>query len=191
MKHRNKKEKVAISIITRTERSKKNNPREERGGGRKKKKREKAERTRATEFAAMKKGRGGWGLTVVFTVTPYAQAPGLDSRKTKSNGFAQSGGIDVGYSILVANPSVREIQPLPWDIAIGVGGVVRRKPTNTSTTTRQKEGGISMSRRKREEKKKRTLTIAEGPRDDAPSLNKNLFCPVRCTGGGSSPNVRC
>jgi hypothetical protein len=64
------------------------------------------------------------GLTVVFTVPPDAQAPGLDSRKTQSNGFAQSGGIDVGYSILVANPPVREIEPLPWDIAIGVGGVV-------------------------------------------------------------------
>jgi len=68
--------------------------------------------------------RGRAELTVIFTVPPNAQASGLDSGKTKSNGFAQSGGIDVGYSILVANSSVREIEPLPWDIAIGVGGVV-------------------------------------------------------------------
>jgi len=72
-------------------------------------------------------------LTVIFTVPSDAQAPGLDSRKTKSNGFAQSGGIDVGYTILVANPSVREIEPLPWDIAIGVGGVVRSKPVKRTT----------------------------------------------------------
>ena len=70
-------------------------------------------------------------LTVVFTVPPNAQAPGLDSWKTKSNGFSQSGGIDVGYSILVANPSVREIESLPWNIAIGVRGVIRSEPTKT------------------------------------------------------------
>ena len=63
-------------------------------------------------------------LTMIFTIPPNAQAPGLDSWKTKSNSFTQRGGIDVGYSILVANPSVREIEPLPWDIAIGVWGVV-------------------------------------------------------------------
>ena len=34
----------------------------------------------------------------------------------------------MGYPILVANPSVREIESLSRDIAIGVGGVVRRKP---------------------------------------------------------------
>ena len=88
---------------------------------------------------------------MVFTVPPNAQAPGLDCRKTKSNGFAQSGGIDVGYSILVANPSVREIEPLSWDVAIGVRGVVRSKPTNTSTAKqRKKKGrGVSESRHKR------------------------------------------
>jgi hypothetical protein len=85
-----------------------------------------------------KKRVEGVELTVVFTVPPDAQAPGLDSWETKSNGLAQSSGIDVGYSILVANPSVREIESLPRDIAIGVRGVVRRKPTNTSTA-RQKE----------------------------------------------------
>ena len=90
-------------------------------------------------FAAWEKGSRRCGkvdgveLTVIFTVPPNAQASGLDSGKTKSNGFAQSGGIDVGYSILVANPSVREIEPLPWDIAIGVGGIVRSKPVNGET----------------------------------------------------------
>lgn len=186
MKHRNKKEKVAISIITRTERSKKNSPRGEKRKGTKHKNdgicrdggRIKCDEGRESRVE----------LTVIFTVPSDAQAPSLDSWKTKSNGLSQSGGIDVGYSILVANPSVREIEPLPRDVAIGVGSVVRCEPTNTSTA-RQKESRISMSRR--EEKKKRTQTIAEGPREDAPSLNKNLFCPVRCAGGGSGPDVRC
>jgi hypothetical protein len=112
------------------------------------KKEKKAESTRVTGFAAMQSDeekRSRVELTVIFTVSPDAQAPGLDSWKTKSNGFAQSGGIDVRYSVLVANPSVREIEPLPRDIAIGVRGIVRRKPANMSTT-KQKEGGISMSR---------------------------------------------
>jgi len=72
--------------------------------------------------------REGKKLTVIFTVPTDAQAPSLDCRKTKSNGFSQSRGIDVGYPILVANPSVREVEPLPWDIAIWIGGVIRRKP---------------------------------------------------------------
>lgn len=75
---------------------------------------------------------------MIFTVPPNAQASGLDSGKTKSNGFAQSGGIDVGYSILVANSSVREIEPLPWDIAIGVGGIVRSKPVKGETKKNDK-----------------------------------------------------
>ena len=46
----------------------------------------------------------------------------------------------MGYTILVANPSVREIEPLPWDIAIGVGGVVRSKPVERTA----KKGSVSM-----------------------------------------------
>jgi len=88
------------------------------------------------EIEAGKK-RGKVKLTVIFTVPSDAQAPGLDSRKTKSNGFAQSGGIDVGYPILVANPSVREIESLSRDIAIGVGGVVRRKPVKEHGTKKR------------------------------------------------------
>ena len=90
-------------------------------------------------FAARKRGRGGEEkkgrvkLTVIFTVPPNTQAPGFDSGKAESNGFAQSGGIDVGYSILVANPSVRKIEPLPWDIAVRVGGIVRSKPADGKT----------------------------------------------------------
>lgn len=92
------------------------------------------------EIEATKK-RGWVKLTVIFTVPSDAQAPGLDSRKTKSNGFAQSGGIDVGYPILVANPSVREIEPLPWNIAIGVGSVVRSQPVKSVT---KEKGRVSM-----------------------------------------------
>ena len=75
---------------------------------------------------------------MVFTVPPNAQAPGFDSRETKSNGLAQSGGIDVGYSILVTNSSVREIEPLPRDIAIGVGGVNRSEPAKHTGQRRGK-----------------------------------------------------
>ena len=77
---------------------------------------------------------------MIFTVPPNAQAPGLDCRKTQSNGFAQGGGIDVGYSILVANPSVREIESLPWNVTVGVGGIVRGKPVKRKT---KKKAGTS------------------------------------------------
>jgi hypothetical protein len=152
-----------------------------------KRKNEGGRHTRATEFSAMRKEteapekRGGVKLTVIFTVPSDAQAPGLDSRKTKSNGFAQSGGIDVGYSILVANPSVREIEPLPWNIAIGVRGVIRSEPVKSKTKKAVPARGVH--------KKSRTI-VEEDPRKDVPSLHKNLFGSVGCAGRSSSPDVR-
>ena len=95
--------------------------------------------TRAAELAARKERieamwkSGSVWLTVIFTIPPNAQASGLDGGKTKSNGFTQSGGIDVGYSVLVANPPVREIEPLPWDIAIGIWSIVRSEPASSKT----------------------------------------------------------
>jgi len=94
------------------------------------------------------RGRKRVKLTVIFTVPPNAQAPGLDSRKTQSNGFAQGRGIDVGYSILVANPSVREIEPLPWDVTIGVRGVVRGEPVKKKTKKKRCEHEASRREKK-------------------------------------------
>ena len=124
-------------------------------------------------------------LTTISTIPPNAQALGLDSGEKKCNGFAKSGGIDVGCSVLVANSSVREIEPLPWDIAVCVGGIVRSKPvggeTKKKTKRCQQEAPL----------KKRTIVEVERQSSQyAPSLDKNLFRPVRCAGCSSGPNVR-
>ena len=79
-------------------------------------------------------------LTTISTIPPNTQAPGLDSGEKKANGFAKSGGIDVGCSVLVANSSVREIEPLPWDIAVWVGGIVRSKPVGDETKEKRQSG---------------------------------------------------
>ena len=139
MKQR-QKEIVTISITKRTGWSKKSSAPQKEG--------EKTRETHTQGRRGLPRGRRNQrgeekreGLTVIFTIPPDAQASGLDSWKTKSNGFTQSSGIDVGYSILVANPPVREIEPLPWDIAIGIWGVVRSKPANSKT--RRKKGTAS------------------------------------------------
>ena len=61
---------------------------------------------------------------MIFAVPSDSQAPGLDSGKTESNGFAQRRGIDVRDPIIIADSAVREVKSLAGNIAIGIRGVV-------------------------------------------------------------------
>jgi hypothetical protein len=58
--------------------------------------------------------------------------------------------------ILIADPSVREIQPLARNIAIRVGSIIGRQPVTNSDLIGTYGGLVSNS----------------------PGLNENLFCPV-------------
>ena len=66
--------------------------------------------------------------TVIFAIASHTQAPRFDRGKAEPDGLAQGGSVDVRDSILIANPSVREIQSLTRDIAIRVGCVIGRQP---------------------------------------------------------------
>lgn len=100
---------------------------------------------------------------MVFAIPPHAQAPCFDRGKAEPDGLAQGGSVDVRDSVLITNPSVREIQSLAGNISIRVRGIVCRQPVKYSDLpgTGALVGGL-------------------------PSLNKNLLCTVgcaRCRGG--------
>ena len=65
---------------------------------------------------------------MIFTVSPDTEAPGLDGGKAESDGFTQGGCVDMRDTVLVADSAVREVQPLPGDIPIWVGGIVCVEP---------------------------------------------------------------
>jgi hypothetical protein len=67
-------------------------------------------------------------LTVVLAVPTHSQPTSFNGRETKANSLAQSGSIDMGDAVLVTDATVRKVQALAGNVAIGVRGVVRGEP---------------------------------------------------------------
>lgn len=67
-------------------------------------------------------------LTMVFTIPSNPEASSFNCREAESDGFAERGRVDVRDSVLVANPSVREVKALSGNVPIGVRSVVSDKP---------------------------------------------------------------
>lgn len=72
---------------------------------------------------------------MIFAVPSDAQPARLDSWETKTNSLAQGGSINVGDTILVAHPTIREIEALTWYISIGIWGIISGKPGRKGQTT--------------------------------------------------------
>lgn len=65
---------------------------------------------------------------MIFTVPTNTESSSFDGREAKSNGFAQSGGIDMRYTILITHSTIRVIKPLPRDVPIRIWRIVRIQP---------------------------------------------------------------
>jgi hypothetical protein len=65
---------------------------------------------------------------MIFAIPPNAQAPSFDCGKTQPDGLSQSCSVNMGNPVLVADPSIRKIEPLPRDIPVGIGYIVSGKP---------------------------------------------------------------
>jgi len=65
---------------------------------------------------------------VVLAIPSDAQTPCLDSGEAETNGFSKRGSVNMRNSILIADPSIREIEALARNIPIRVWGIVRREP---------------------------------------------------------------
>jgi hypothetical protein len=73
--------------------------------------------------------------TMIFAIPSNAQAPSFDCGKTEPNGFSQSCSVNMRNSVLVADPSIREIEPLPRDIPVGIGCIVGGEPVENFRIT--------------------------------------------------------
>jgi len=65
---------------------------------------------------------------MIFAVPSNAQAPSFDGGKTKPDGFSQSCGVNMRNPVLVTDPSIRKIEPLPRDIPVRIGCIISGKP---------------------------------------------------------------
>ena len=106
-------------------------------------------------------------LAVIFTVASDAETAGLDGWETETDGLAEGSGVDVGDVVVVTDTTIGEIEALPWDISVWVGGVICGEPGDGHEKSKKKarRGG------------------------NAPSLDKDLFGTIGGTGGGSETNV--
>jgi hypothetical protein len=74
--------------------------------------------------------------TMIFAIASHTQAPRFDRGKAEPDGLAQGGSVDVRDPILIANPSVREIQSLTRNVAIRVGCIIGGQPVTDSDLRR-------------------------------------------------------
>jgi len=66
---------------------------------------------------------------VIFAVASDTKAAGLDSWETETDGLAEGSSVDVGDVVVVAHTAVGEVKPLPWDVSVGIGGVICGEPS--------------------------------------------------------------
>ena len=81
---------------------------------------------------------------MIFAVPSDAQPASLDSWETEANGLAQGGSINVGNTILVAHPAIREIEALTWYISIGIWSIISGKPGGKGSSDCRAHGGRRM-----------------------------------------------
>ena len=67
-------------------------------------------------------------LTVIFAVPPDPKTPGFDCRETEPDGLSQGGGVYVRNTVLVADTTIRKVESLAGDVAVGVRSVVGGEP---------------------------------------------------------------
>jgi len=67
-------------------------------------------------------------LAVIFAVASDAKTAGLDGWETETDGLAEGSGVDVRDAVVVAHAAVGEVEPLPGDISVGIGGVICGEP---------------------------------------------------------------
>jgi len=67
-------------------------------------------------------------LAVIFAVASDAKTAGLDGWETETDGLAEGSGVDVGDAVVVAHAAIGEVEPLPGDISVGIGGVICGEP---------------------------------------------------------------
>jgi len=79
---------------------------------------------------------------MIFAVPSHAKSSRLDSRETETDGLAQGRGVDMGDAILIADTTIRKIEPLAGDIAIGVGRIVGREPDGSENDKEIKSGRL-------------------------------------------------
>lgn len=65
---------------------------------------------------------------MIFTVPSYAQPPSLNRGKAKTNGFAESGSVDMRDLILFTNSTIGEVETLSGYISIRIGGIIGTEP---------------------------------------------------------------
>jgi hypothetical protein len=65
---------------------------------------------------------------MIFAIPPNAQAPSFDCGKTQPDGLSQSCSVNMGNPVLVTDPSIRKIEPLPRDIPVRIGCIVSGEP---------------------------------------------------------------
>ena len=83
-------------------------------------------------------------LAVIFTVASDAETAGLDGWETETDGLAEGSGVDVGDVVVVTDTTIGEIEALPWDISVWVGGVICGEPGDgheKSKKKKSKKGG--------------------------------------------------
>lgn len=82
-------------------------------------------------------------LAVIFTVASDAETAGLDGWETETDGLAEGSGVDVGDVVVVTDTTIGEIEALPWDISVWVGGVICGEPGDGHEKSKKKkqEGG--------------------------------------------------
>ena len=68
---------------------------------------------------------------MIFAIASNAQASSFDCGKTQPNGLSQSCSVNMRNSVLVADPSIRKIEPLSRDIPVRIGCIVGSEPVET------------------------------------------------------------
>jgi len=61
---------------------------------------------------------------MIFAISANAETTCLDVWEAKADRFSEGRGVDVRDAILVADTTIREIEALAGDIAIGIWGIV-------------------------------------------------------------------
>ena len=65
---------------------------------------------------------------MIFAIPSDAQASSFDGWETKTDGFPQSCRVNVGYAVLVADPSIRKIEALTRYVSIRIRCVICSEP---------------------------------------------------------------
>jgi hypothetical protein len=73
-------------------------------------------------------------FTMVFAIASHAEAPRFDRREAQSDGLAECRGVYVGNAVLVADPTIGEVEALAGHITIGVRCVISREPERWIST---------------------------------------------------------